>query len=114
MGLCHSFPKSSIRFPGAILDWRVIYCPLGVRPQSSKILAVELPRGVLMSDVIYTSKVHIERKVGPLRVAKLPGEPQPVVFSVHGAIAEHYKVKPADITEPHAATLDYVIAATAG
>ena len=67
-----------------------------------------------MSDVIYTSKVHIERTASPLRIAKLPGEPQPVAFSVHGAIAEHYKVNPASIPEPHASTLDYVIAATAG
>ena len=67
-----------------------------------------------MSDVIYTSMVHIERRQGPLRIAKLPGEPQPVGFSVHGAIAEHYKIDPANITEPHASTLDYVIAATAG
>jgi len=32
----------------------------------------------------------------------------------HGAIAEHYKVDPAALTEAHAATLDYVVAATAG
>ena len=67
-----------------------------------------------MSDVAYISKVQIERKTGPLRIAKLPGEPQPVVFSVHGAIAEHYKIDPAGLTESHASTLDYVIAATAG
>jgi len=67
-----------------------------------------------MPDVVYTSKVHIERKSGPLRVAKLPGEPHPVVFSVHGAIAEHYKIDPAKLQESHASTLDYVIAATAG
>ncbi len=67
-----------------------------------------------MSDVIYTSKVHIERKNGPLRIAQLPGEPQDVLFSVHGAIAQHYKVNPASIRESHASTLDYVIAATAG
>ena len=67
-----------------------------------------------MSDVIYTSKVHIERQAGPLRIAKLPAEPQPVWFSVHGAIAEHYKVDPEIIKEPHASTLDYMIAATAG
>jgi hypothetical protein len=67
-----------------------------------------------MSDVVYTSRVHLERKQGPLRIAKLPGEPQPVAFSVHGAIAEHYKIAPASVTEPHASTLDYVIAATAG
>jgi len=67
-----------------------------------------------MSNVAYTSKVRIERKVGPLRVAYLPGEPNPVMFSAHGAIAEHYKIDPAKLTEPHAATIDYVIAATAG
>ena len=67
-----------------------------------------------MSDVTYTSKVRIERRKGPLRIAYLPGEAQPVTFSVHGAIAEHYKVDPARLTESHAATIDYVIAATAG
>jgi hypothetical protein len=67
-----------------------------------------------VSEVIYVSKVRIERKAGPLRIAYLPGEPQPVAFSVHGAIAAHYKIDPAKLTEPHAATLDYVIAATAG
>lgn len=67
-----------------------------------------------MPEVVYVSKVRIERKVGPLRIAYLPGEPRPVVFSVHGGIAEHYKVDPSKLTEPHAATIDYVIAATAG
>jgi hypothetical protein len=67
-----------------------------------------------MSEVVYTSNVRIERRKGPLRLAYLPGEPQPVIFSVHGAIAEHYKVDPATLGESHAATLDYVVAATAG
>jgi hypothetical protein len=67
-----------------------------------------------VSDVAYVSKVRIERKVGPLRVAHLPGESQEVTFSVHGAIAEHYKVDPAKLKESHASTIDYVIAATAG
>jgi hypothetical protein len=70
--------------------------------------------GETMSRVVYVSKSEIERKQGPLRVAKLPGESQPVIFSVHGAIAEHYKVDPAALTGSHAATIDYVIAATAG
>jgi hypothetical protein len=65
-----------------------------------------------MSDVVYVSKARIERKIGPLRIAYLPGESQPVIFS--GAIAQHYKVDPARLTESHAATIDYVIAATAG
>lgn len=68
----------------------------------------------MMSDVVYTSKSRIERKAGPVRVAHLPGEEKPVTFSVHGAIAEHYKVDPAKIGEPHTSTIDYVIAATAG
>jgi hypothetical protein len=67
-----------------------------------------------MSDVAYTSKVRLERRTGPLRIAYLPGESQPIAFSVHGAIAEHYKIDPASLTESHAATIDYVIAATAG
>ena len=67
-----------------------------------------------MSNVVYTSRSRIERRQGPLRIAHLPGESQPVIYSVHGAIAEHYKVDPASLTESHAATIDYVIAATAG
>jgi hypothetical protein len=67
-----------------------------------------------MATVAYTAKIRIERREGPLRVAYLPGEAQPVTFSVHGAIAEHYKVDPASLTDPHASTIDYVIAATAG
>jgi hypothetical protein len=67
-----------------------------------------------MSKVVYISKSSIERKRGPLRIAHLPAEPQPVVYSVHGAIAQHYKVDPARLTESHASTIDYVISATAG
>jgi len=67
-----------------------------------------------MPDVVYTSKVRIERKVGPLRLAYLPGEKDPVVFNVHGAIAAHYKMDPEKMGEPRASTIDYVIAATAG
>ncbi len=47
-----------------------------------------------MSEVVYVSKSSIARKRGPVRVAHLPGESQPVIYSVHGAIAEHYKVDP--------------------
>jgi hypothetical protein len=67
-----------------------------------------------VSEIAYVSKVHIERKAGPLRIANLPGESQPVLFSVHGAIAKHYKVDPSLILESHASTIDYTIAATAG
>jgi hypothetical protein len=66
-----------------------------------------------MSDVVYISKVRIERVKGPLRVAHVPGEAQPVMFSVHGAIAKHYNIDPPP-ADSHGATLDYVVAATAG
>jgi hypothetical protein len=70
--------------------------------------------GAVMSQVVYTSRSTIERRKGPLRIAHLPGESQPVMFSAHGAIAAHYHVDPAALGHSHAATLDYVIAATAG
>jgi hypothetical protein len=67
-----------------------------------------------VGEVVYQSVSRIERKRGPLRMAYVAGEPQPVIFSVHGAVAKHYKVDPATLKESHASTLDYVIAATAG
>jgi hypothetical protein len=67
-----------------------------------------------VSEVAYVCKVRIVRKVGPVRIAHLPGESEEVIFSVHGAIAQHYKVDPAKLKESHASTIDYVIAATAG
>lgn len=65
------------------------------------------------SKVVYRSLVRLERIKGPIRKAYLPTERNPVVFGVHGAVAEHYKVPPA-VLEPHATTLDYIVAATAG
>ena len=67
-----------------------------------------------MANVVYLSNVHLDRRKGPLRLAYLPGEEKPVIFSVHGAIAEHYKVDPTKLPQSHASTIDYVIAATAG
>jgi hypothetical protein len=68
----------------------------------------------IMSDqVVYTSQVRIERVKGPLRRAYLPQENEPTLFGVHSGIAEHYGVDPA-VHEPHAATLDYIVAAAAG
>lgn len=66
-----------------------------------------------MSDVVYTSEVRVERRRGPLRLAYLPAEKDPVAFGVHGAIAAHYGVSP-DVAEPHATTIDYVVAAACG
>jgi hypothetical protein len=66
-----------------------------------------------MSDVVYRSHVRIERVKGPLRRAYLPARPDPILFGVHSEIAEHYGVDP-QVHEPHATTLDYVVAAAAG
>ncbi len=66
-----------------------------------------------MSEVVYQSRIRIERVNGPVRRAFLPAEREPVIFGVHGAVAQHYKVAP-DAFEPRATTLDYVIAAAAG
>ena len=66
-----------------------------------------------MSDVTYRSRVEIRRLGGPTRSAPLPAESEPVIFGVHGAIAEHYGVDMTTI-EPHATTIDYVVAATGG
>jgi hypothetical protein len=52
-----------------------------------------------MSEVVYVSKIRIEGKKGPLRISYLPS--QPVIFSVHGAIAKHYTVDPVKIGESH-------------
>lgn len=67
-----------------------------------------------MNSVVYISKSRIERKRGPLRIANLPGESQPVFYSVHGPVAQHYGLAPDQLPESHATTLDYVISATAG
>jgi hypothetical protein len=50
---------------------------------------------------------------GPLRRAFLPVEEGAVYFGVHSEIAAHYGVDE-NVHEPHAATLDYAVASTAG
>jgi hypothetical protein len=72
-----------------------------------------LNREIIMAEVVYRSKVRIERVKGPIRRAYLPAEREPVTFGVHGAVAEHYKLPP-DAFEAHATTLDYIVASAAG
>ncbi len=64
-----------------------------------------------MSDVVYESRVRIERRRGPDRLAWVPAREAPVRFGVHGPIAEHYGARPKTETTT---TLDYVVAATGG
>lgn len=67
-----------------------------------------------MGEIVYESKVRIERKAGPLRHAWLPAEDEPVAFGVHGDIARYYGVSFPEAGEPRATTLDYVVAAAGG
>jgi hypothetical protein len=67
-----------------------------------------------MAEITYVSRSYIERTSGPVRYARLPGEATPVIFSVHGAVAEHYGVKAEDFGESHATTIDYLVASVAG
>jgi len=66
-----------------------------------------------MGEVVYRSQVTVTRHRGPLRTATVPAEDRPLIFGVHGAVAEHYGTDPKD-GEPHATTLDYLVAAAAG
>ena len=66
-----------------------------------------------MTDLAYVSRSTIRRIKGPVRLATIPAEPNPITFGVHGEIAEHYGVDP-DQFPPHATTVDYLIAATGG
>lgn len=66
----------------------------------------------MAGEVVYRSRVRIERVKGPVRRAHLPmGET--VVFGVHDEVAEHYGTDLA-VHQAHSTTLDYIIAAAAG
>ncbi len=66
-----------------------------------------------MAEVTYFSKIRVEPVEGKIRRAYLPAEEEPVMFGVHSEVAEHYGVSP-DVEEPHASTLDYMVAAAGG
>ncbi len=66
-----------------------------------------------MADVTYVSWVKVEPVKGLIRQAEIPAEEEPVLFGAHDEIAEHYGASPEEV-EPHAATLDYLVAAAGG
>lgn len=66
-----------------------------------------------MAEPVYVSRIRVVRERGPLRRAWLPAELEPVVFSTHGSVSQHYGVRPEEV-EQRATTLDYVVAAAAG
>jgi hypothetical protein len=88
----------------------------GHRGVSTDILwnqAVREQQGEYVTDTTYVSRVKIEPVEGKIRRAQIPGEEEPVLFGVHSEVAEHYGVSP-DQEEPHASTLDYLVAAAGG
>lgn len=66
-----------------------------------------------MAEVKYVSRIRVEPVEGKIRRAYLPAEKEPVLFGVHSEVAEHYGVSP-EVEEPHASTLDYLVAAAGG
>ena len=64
-----------------------------------------------MSEVIHTSRIKIVRENGPNRRAMIEGFSEPIHYGVHGGIKKFYNVEP---EKEYAATLDHIIAATAG
>ena len=67
----------------------------------------------MSEEIVYTSRIRLERIEGPLRRAYLPGETEPVVFGHHAAFPHYYR-HDGKVFEEHATTIDYVAAATAG
>ena len=64
-------------------------------------------------EVVYLSKIRVERIKGLYRRAPMPVEKEPVYFSTHSEIAEYYKHEPG-VHPSHSTTLDYLVAAAAG
>lgn len=64
-----------------------------------------------MGEVVHTSRIRIVKEAGPTRRATIEGFAEPIYYGVHGGIKRFYKVEP---DKEHAATLDHIIAATAG
>lgn len=64
-----------------------------------------------MAEMIYTSRVRVEKVRGPIRHAFIEPFAEPVRYGVHGAIKQFYGVEP---DEEIPATLDQIIAAIGG
>ena len=64
-----------------------------------------------MGEVVHTSRIKIVREEGPTRKVMIEGFSEPIYYGVHGGIKRFYQV---ETDKEHAATLDHIIAATAG
>lgn len=66
-----------------------------------------------MGEVVYRSRIRIERIKGPLRRAYLPAREEPIELGVHDEVADHYGVPRGGAAE-RPTTLDYFVASAAG
>jgi hypothetical protein len=64
-----------------------------------------------MKKVVHTSRIRIVREKGPTRKAVIEGFSEPVYYGVHSGIKRFYGV---EVEKEYPATLDHMIAATAG
>lgn len=75
-------------------------------------MSTPVARRPTASGVAYRSHVRIEPGAAKLKLVHLPQESSAVPMGVHGEIAAHYKLESGAFA-PRAATLDYVVGATA-
>ncbi len=66
-----------------------------------------------MGELAYVAQVRVERREDGLRAAHLPGDAEPTLYGMHGAIAEHYGARPGQFPE-HASTIDHLVGAALG
>lgn len=66
-----------------------------------------------MSEVVYRSRVRIERENPPLRLGRIEVTGEKVLFGVPGDVGVHYGFTDGEATQ-HAGTIDYIIAAAGG
>ena len=64
-----------------------------------------------MGEVVHTSRISIVREKGPTRKAMIEGFSEPIYYGVHSGIKKFYGV---EAEKEYPATLDHMIAATAG
>lgn len=66
--------------------------------------------------VAHTSRIQIDKLVGPHRTAKIEGFAEPLHFGIHGGIKHFYQEKYGrELPGPeYPATLDHMIAGVAG
>jgi hypothetical protein len=85
---------------------RLIHSKLKEKNHSDKPI-----RRKVMEEIVHISRIKIVREKGPTRRAMIEGFNEPIYYGVHGGIKRFYQIEP---EKEHAATLDHIVAATAG